>query len=223
MMGMMLRAILVLPLLSLISQSCANGSTAAPDSTDPVVTNEGSGSENGRNTTGSEGSDRPTPARTDKPEDAKPETPALDSVAQAFLDAHNQHRANVSPAPSKPLPALRWSETLAAHAKKVAEQCKFEHSTSDYGENLSARTGPVDPAEVVADWVAEVEHWDAKRNKCESGEVCGHYTQVVWAATTEVGCASSQCGKGGPFGDTAWNMTVCNYSPAGNFKGQRPY
>lgn len=219
MMGMMRKLGVILPLLSLLSLACASGSSVSPQPADETVAAD----DKGRNNTGNGPRQRPTPARVDQPDTAQPETPALDPTAQAFLDAHNQHRASVSPAPSKPLPALRWSADLEAHAKKVADQCRFEHSDTDHGENLSARTGPADPAEVVADWVAEVEHYDAKRNRCEAGEVCGHYTQVVWQATTDLGCASSQCGKGGPFGDSAWSMTVCNYSPAGNYSGQRPY
>jgi pathogenesis-related protein 1 len=217
-MDIMLRAILVLPLVSLITQSCATGTSASPEPADEAVATDGAG----RDTTESEGSQRPTPARTEEPDPA-PEAPAIDPVTQAFLDAHNHHRANVSPAPSEPLPAMRWSDQLAAHARKVADECKFEHSTTDYGENLSARTGPADPADVVADWVAEAQHWDPKRNKCKAGEVCGHYTQVVWRASVELGCASRLCGKGGLFGDSEWTMTVCNYAPAGNFSGQRPY
>jgi uncharacterized protein YkwD len=213
MMVMMRKLGVILPLLSLLA--CPSGSSVSPQPADEAVAAD----DKGRDTTGSRPKQRPTPARVDPPDAAQPEPPALDPIAQAFLDAHNQHRANVSPAPSQPLPALRWSADLAAHAKKVADQCKFEHSKTDYGENLSARTGPVDPVVVVADWVAEAANWDAKRNRCKAGEVCGHYTQVIWAATTELGCANSQCGKGGPFGDSEWAMTVCNYSPAGNFSG----
>lgn len=219
MLGMLvLRAIL--PLLSLVSLACANDSAVSQPSghADAVAVDD-----SGRDSTGSAPSQRPTPARVDPPDVAQPEAPALDPVAQAFLDAHNHHRASVSPAPKEPLPAMRWSDELAGHAKRVAEQCSFEHSKTDYGENLSARSGPGTPEEIVGDWVAEVEHYDARRNRCEPGEVCGHYTQVVWRASTELGCASARCTKNSPFGSGEWTMTVCNYAPAGNYSGQKPY
>ena len=40
----------------------------------------------------------------------------------------------------------------------------------------------------------------------------GHFTQVVWRGTTQVGCGHSQCK-----GNDIW---VCNYDPAGNWDGQ---
>lgn len=52
-------------------------------------------------------------------------------------------------------------------------------------------------------------------------EVWGHFSQIVWRNTEQVGCATVQCDSlqnaGGsirPF------FTVCNYAPPGNFGGQ---
>ncbi|MDO9190699.1 MAG: CAP domain-containing protein [Sulfurimicrobium sp.] len=46
--------------------------------------------------------------------------------------------------------------------------------------------------------------------------MCGHYTQLVWKKTTAVGCGMAVCGSR----DQIW---VCQYSPAGNWAGQKPY
>jgi pathogenesis-related protein 1 len=66
-------------------------------------------------------------------------------------------------------------------------------------------------------WAGEKDNYDYASNRCAAGKICGHYTQVVWAATERVGCGLAQC-AGLAFGATI----VCNYSPAGN-SGGRPY
>ena len=150
-------------------------------------------------------------------------SPSADPFAEAFVRAHDLHRARVSPAPRSPLPSVRWSPELAAHAQAWAERCEFEHSRGEFGENLAARTGAATPDEVVAGWAAEAEDFDYARNRCTPGKVCGHYTQIVWRDSTQIGCGVAQCGGGGPFGGRAWTSWVCNYSPAGNWMGERPY
>src|SRR5689334_598073 len=52
--------------------------------------------------------------------------------------AHNQVRANVSPAASPPLVPLTWSSTVATAAQTWANGCSFAHSGNGYGENIFA-------------------------------------------------------------------------------------
>lgn len=133
--------------------------------------------------------------------------------------AHNRVRAGLDIAP------LEWSQELARFAQKWADRlgrggCDLEHrprsgpDAQKYGENIFSATGQqADPAMVVNEWAAEVSGYDARRNRCKG--VCGHYTQIVWRATTKVGCGMATCG------DT--EVWVCNYDPPGNYLGQRPY
>lgn len=151
------------------------------------------------------------------------ETAPDDPFAAAFVSAHNRVRANVSPLARPPLPNLEWADMLAGSAEAWAARCRFEHSETNWGENLAARTDQADPATIVADWAAEAEHYDYAKDRCKSGQVCGHYTQVVWRTTEELGCAVARCNGGGPFGDGEWFFWVCHYSDAGNFRGERPY
>jgi len=49
----------------------------------------------------------------------------------------------------------------------------------------------------------------------------GHFSQIVWRNTREVGCATVQCATlQNTGGGIRPYFTVCNYAPPGNFGGQ---
>jgi len=129
------------------------------------------------------------------------------------LAAHNAVRERVGIAP------LAWSERLAARAQDWASTLltrkQFVHRpNSPYGENLFEITGAArSVAQVINAWAEESRDYDYDSNRCR--HVCGHYTQIVWGTTREVGCAVARGG-----GREVW---VCNYDPPGNWRGKRPY
>ncbi|MBK7948411.1 MAG: Fis family transcriptional regulator [Deltaproteobacteria bacterium] len=149
--------------------------------------------------------------------------PADHPDALAFVAAHNRARAAVAPRPKTPLAPLRWSNALATQAAKTAARCDFDHSRSPYGENLIARKSAHPPAVAVDVWLAERADWSPAMRRCASGRSCGHYTQIVWRESRELGCASQRCERGSPMGRGPWFLTVCNYAPAGNVAGEAPY
>ena len=125
-----------------------------------------------------------------------------------MLDEHNRARARHC------APALKWSKDVAAVAQRWAGKlrasgCAFDHSGGKYGENLAAGTSPLTPREVVAMWMGEEADYDYRKGTF--GMKTGHFTQVVWRGSKELGCGSVECG-----GNTIW---VCNYSPPGNVLG----
>jgi hypothetical protein len=70
-------------------------------------------------------------------------------------------------------------------------------------------------------WLDEQFNWNCATNAASG--VVGHYTQMVWSSTQEVGCAAVVCNSNSPFGGRfgqRWTNVVCNYSPAGNFNGR---
>ena len=133
-----------------------------------------------------------------------------------MLAAHNRVRRAVG------VPDLQWSTRLSEIAQDWAghlgrEGCRMHHSgAAGLGENLAWAAGQrLSPAQVVAMWVDEARAFDPRGNECDAGAVCGHYTQVVWRGTKFVGCGMVGCGD-----SEVW---VCNYSPPGNYVGERPY
>lgn len=136
-----------------------------------------------------------------------------DDQVTVALSAHNQVRARYN------LPPLRWSPRLADAAAKWADflisEHRFEHDRLPYGQNLyEIVNGTAGPSTVVDAWASEAAVYDYARNTC-MGPHCGHYTQLVWKSTVEVGCASARSGN-----RQVW---VCNYDPPGNYAGERPF
>jgi hypothetical protein len=139
--------------------------------------------------------------------------------------AHNQARANAMPVPNPALPPMTWNCQIAAVAQAYSANCVWAHSMNpNYGENLYASSGlNSTPANVVADWVSEDAYYNYANNTCQAGKECGHYTQVVWRKSVQVGCGHTHCTTGSPFGSGSWDNWVCNYAPPGNYVGQKPY
>ncbi|QSQ22034.1 serine protease [Pyxidicoccus parkwayensis] len=168
------------------------------------------------------------PATSPPPKEKARGVPPAKDFARDMVAAHNQARAQAVPTPKPALPALTWSDEAAKKAASWAKACRFEHNPDrgDFGENLAAATPDTwTTAEVVKSWADEAADFDFTRNTCKKGKVCGHYTQVVWRKTGAVGCATVMCNKNSPFGSRfpTWQLWVCDYTPAGNWVGQRPY
>jgi pathogenesis-related protein 1 len=146
----------------------------------------------------------------------------------ALLDAHNRVRAAAQPAPVPALEPLSWSDAAAQAAGDWARGCAWYHdptlSARGLGQNLYAASYPPTPDGVVASWASEAADYDRATNTCAPAKVCGHYTQLVWRSTRQVGCATVRCTTGSPFpGGGAWWYVACDYAPPGNYVGQRPY
>lgn len=132
-------------------------------------------------------------------------SPAMSAdFAGQVLAAHNALRAQHG------VPALKWSASIAKTAQAYADQCVFEHSGTDLGENLATgTTGAYSPAQFVNDWYSEIANYDFGAG---TGDDTGHFTQVIWKSTKQVGCGLAQCSGN--------DILVCQYSPAGNYDGE---
>ncbi len=144
-----------------------------------------------------------------------------DAFADRILATHNEERARLG------IPPLRWSAALAANAAAWAAHLStlpvLEHDNSldIEGENLWRGTGggAYTPEDMVTLWIDERA---AFRNGVfpdvsTSGqwEDVGHYTQVIWRNTAQVGCALGEAGED--------QVLVCRYMEGGNFEGEKTF
>ena len=154
-----------------------------------------------------------SPEDPSPPASAEPSAPSAPAGpggdAGALLAAHNRYRGKHC------APPLAWSPALAASAQAWADHlrtagCAFEHSKTKHGENLAAGTsGALTPESVVTMWYREVDAYDF-RSGAFSMET-GHFTQLVWRGTTQLGCGRSSC--------RGLDVWVCQYDPPGNMLG----
>lgn len=148
------------------------------------------------------------------------------------LERHNEIREVVfigSP--------LSWSDVLEADAQSyadtLAESGEFVHDPKneerEYGENLYTSKSVDDDIptfeEAVDNWAVEWRYYNHSDNSCSVDEsntqvvglttydTCGHYTQIVWKNTSQVGCAKAQY-KTGDIKDGY--VIVCKYASPGN-------
>ncbi|EKM81188.1 hypothetical protein AGABI1DRAFT_127209 [Agaricus bisporus var. burnettii JB137-S8] len=136
-----------------------------------------------------------------------------DAFSDQALSVHNSYRAKYG------APALRYDNNLAAGAASYAARCHFAHSGGNYGENLYATNGSGATIKNAVDsWMSEVAEYDYSNPRFS--EATGHFTQVVWKASTNLGCDSHHCTTGSPFGSGDWTYIICRYTPPGNVQGQ---
>lgn len=138
------------------------------------------------------------------------------------LAAQNRERAALGIEP------LHWNPALATSARSWAQHLSatgtFEHAPDNAdepeGENLWAGTrGRYALEEMVDGWMREKRYFrhGTFPNNSTTGRVedVGHYTQIVWRDTRQVGCAMATGVKE--------DVLVCRYSDAGNYIGEKPF
>lgn len=176
--------------------------------------------------------EEPEKGPTDGPEE-EDEYPGLGAIGQFagqtiadFLDTHNTLRKEYG------VPLLEWSSILQKSAKTWADQLTekcigLDHSFTRYGENLGyASLFSTSAVSALGQWANEARYLD-DQFVCETGKVCGHFTQMVWRTSQWVGCSMSACVTGmrpgayyvchyvraGNCDDKNWNKTVSNCGP----------
>ena len=133
-----------------------------------------------------------------------------------ILNLHNRERAAVG------APPMVWDPTLAAAAAtyglELARRGELVHSSVPEGENLWMGTrGAYSVEQMVGNWIQEKRLFrpGVFPNISTTGQWsdAGHYSQIIWRASTRLGCAISSASRS--------DILVCRYAPGGNVRGQR--
>ncbi len=134
----------------------------------------------------------------------------------AITTHHNKVRADVG------VGSMTWSVELAAYAQQWAEQlaisgCRMKHrSPNAYGENLFQGTfGAFTAVDAAKAWETEKKDYAGGVLTDANWAPAGHYTQMVWRQTTQLGCGQAICSN--------TLIVACNYNPVGNVLGRKPY
>ena len=153
----------------------------------------------------------------------------VDNKAKARVIAlHNEYRREVG------VPPVRWSDIIQKSAETWAlhlaenEGLNMVHagSAAKYGENLSGGPGVWSTDKdaytaleyAVISFGSEKRYYRGKSIGADDGFYrYGHYTQMVWRDTRDIGCAVAKRK------DIAGYIVVCRYSPGGNHEGEKPF
>ncbi|KAM5474934.1 hypothetical protein McanCB56680_001390 [Microsporum canis] len=136
---------------------------------------------------------------------------------------HNVHRSNHSASD------LTWDSTLENYARQLAESCSYGHNTEigggGYGQNIGYQSGFNNVGALITNsmYNEEFMYFEGNygMNNPSNFHAWGHLTQIIWKATTHVGCFTANCPNlGGQASARNALYTVCNYSPAGNVVGR---
>jgi hypothetical protein len=150
--------------------------------------------------------------------DTPPDDAAPNAFASRLLADHNHERRRKGMAP------LAWSRKLAQEAQswadRLAREDRMHHSDrrtrGGAGENLwVGPAGYYDADDMVGLFLAERKYYRPgtfpQVSSTGRWQDVGHYTQVIWPGTQQVGCAMAH--------NRSHDFLVCRYWPAGNVFG----
>uniref|UniRef100_A0A5K3FSZ6 SCP domain-containing protein n=1 Tax=Mesocestoides corti TaxID=53468 RepID=A0A5K3FSZ6_MESCO len=133
-------------------------------------------------------------------------------------------RQNVNP-PASNMNLLTYSEGLEKQAASYASRCLFQFPPPNMypelvntGMLLQITSNPKLRFQGVAYFAKQAKNYDYEGNSCKGG--CRLYKQMVWAASTEVGCAKAKCpGKK----RKEVHFMACAFNHGGTNLDERPY
>ncbi|KAJ3239731.1 Cuticle-degrading protease [Chytriomyces hyalinus] len=159
---------------------------------------------------------QPQPQPDPQPQPQQPDASQITSKdRQDLLDLHNSYRSQNGVSAR-----VTYNDDVAAQAavraaRLAANACQLEHgdltSPKRVGQNLSMKASSqkfdAPMSDLVSGWSDET-HAENEYN---------HATQMLWATSTQIGCAKAYGNGGGRF--PYCEVLVCDYYPPGNMVG----
>jgi len=153
----------------------------------------------------------PAPVYAAAPVYSPPPPPPSSSGGDLGSDCvskHNYYRAIHQVGP------VTWNDTLAEFAQANTPGCVMQHTGGPYGENLAIGTN-LSADEGMEMWYNECLNSGGQDtydySDSDFNDSTGHFTQVVWKGTQQIGCYLQNCGDN--------NYLMCEYYPPGNMQG----
>ena len=140
----------------------------------------------------------------------------IENLKRELLETHNKKRAAHGVEKLTINPKL--NQIAQNFADKLAQTNTFHHSGNNFngqpmGENLFMQYGRQMTGDYCTNsWYNEIKDYNFYNPNASKG-VVGHFTQIVWKGSREVGFGCGVSRNGGYF-------IVANYFPAGNYVGQ---
>ena len=143
------------------------------------------------------------------------------------LKRHNYYRKHHQVGPM--YLTAKLNEYSQKYAETLAEINEMEHSTNDQlykiygdwtGENLytywtSVSNLTLTGADAVDSWYKEIFDYDFKKCDTKNGKAIGHFTQLVWKGSTQLGIGVAKNKQNNVY-------VVANYHKGGNVVGNYP-
>ena len=131
-----------------------------------------------------------------------------DSFKKELLGQHNLFRKKHR------VPLMKQNNRIQKYAQEWADNIArrdrmYHRQPNRYGENIYWMSGGNPSGKsVVNAWYSEIKYY--KYSNPRFSYKTGHFTQVVWKGSTELGCGRAKSRMGGIY-------VVCNYNPPGNY------
>uniref|UniRef100_A0A5K3FBZ1 SCP domain-containing protein n=1 Tax=Mesocestoides corti TaxID=53468 RepID=A0A5K3FBZ1_MESCO len=144
-----------------------------------------------------------------------------DEERKAILECHTKLRENVNP-PASNMMLLNYSIEMENLAVKYIADCQPPSNRGPFNGTSELLMNELREKSQYVQELCKVNGngYDYDENSCNGA--CLSYNQMVWAASTQFGCALKNCPTDGDVSKSSYTL-VCIYKPGDESEDERPY